>query len=176
MDLETLVRPFAAPNPLGTRRITPVRTAVPTETAGGTWGVAGNLPQAVEVPPGEDPTFFNFEVKRSKEHNDVSHETEKVRIENPDDPSQYVIAERIKSIKFREKKPETIAAYNNSGSVTVVNPNGTGAVGWQHGVTQVNTDGTGPTQAGEERITYPLKVEDRTYTINWPASPNEHPI
>src|SRR5580765_6353879 len=109
MDLESLVRPSQSPVTLGTRRITPVRTQVATDTAGGTWGVAGNLPVAVEVPPEADPLVFNFEVKKSKEHQEVSRETEKIRVQNPNDPDQYVVIERLKSVRFKEKKAETIA-------------------------------------------------------------------
>lgn len=175
-DLESLVRPYQAPAPVSTKRITPVRTDVPDETAGGRWGKAGNLPVPVEVPPGEDPLLINFEVKKKKEHNEVSRETEKVRVENPDDPNQYVITERIKKITYREKKAETLAAYNNgSGSVTQTTPGASPVSQWQPGETQVNSDGSGPTQPGEERVTYPLKVEDRTYTFTWPVGPNDHP-
>jgi hypothetical protein len=174
MDLETLVRPFQSPTPIGTRRITPVRTAVATETAGGRWGKPGNMPVPVEVPPGEDPLLVSFEVKKRKEHQDVSRETEKVRIQNPDDPDQYVIAERIKKITFKEKKAEAMAAYNaGSGTITTTTPGASPNGQWQPGETQVNSDGTQP---GAQQSTYPLKVEERDYILNWPASPNEHPV
>ena len=176
MDLETLVRPFETGSPIGTKRITPVRTEVPTETAGGRWGKAGNLPVPVEIPPGEDPLTVGFEVKKRKEHDDVSRETEKVRIENPNDPDQFVIAERIKKITFKEKQAEAMAAYNTgSGSVTQTTPGASPNSQWQPGETQVKSDGSA-VQPGQENITYPLKVEERDYNFNWPANPNEHPI
>jgi hypothetical protein len=175
MDLESLVRPFESPAPLGTRRITPVRTEVPTETAGGTWGVAGQLPVAVEVPPGEDPQLLSFDTKKRKEHREVSRDTERVRVENPDEPNQYVVIERLKSVRFREKKPDTIAAFNPSGSFTLATPGASPIGTWQPGETQVRTDGTGPMQPGESRQTYPLTVEDRDYFLNWPPGPNDHP-
>jgi hypothetical protein len=171
MDLESLIRPYQAPSTIGTRRIVTVRTKVPEETAGGTWGVAGNLPVAVEVPPGEDPALLSFTTKKKKDHEEISRVTEKVRVENPDDPSQYVVVERIKSVKFKEKNAETLAAYSGAGgTVTKTTPGASPSGQWQPGETQVRTDGTGPTQPGEERVTYPLQVEERNYTLNWPAT------
>lgn len=177
MDLETLVRPFETKSPLATKRITPVRAEVPTETAGGRWGKAGNLPVPVEVPPGEDPLTIGFEVKKSKEHDLVSRETEKVRVQNPDDPNQYVVIERLKSASFKDKKPDTLAAYNaGSGSVSQATPGASPNSQWQPGEVQVKSDGSSVGIPGQQPVTYPLKIEDTKYNFNWPPGPNEVPF
>lgn len=180
MDLESFVRPFQRPENLGTRRIRSVTTQVPDQTAGGTWGIAGNLPVAVEVPPGEDPALLSFTVSKRKEHREVSRETERVRVENPDDPNQYVIIERIKSVRFKEKKPESIAAYNSgsAGTVTKTTPGASPQSQWQPGETQVKTDGVtdgGPYDPRKGLPLYPLKVEERDYILIWPPGPNDSP-
>jgi len=53
------------------------------------WGTVGQMPQALPM-PGVD---FNVNTERSRVSEDV-------RIENPDDPSQYVIADRALEITF----------------------------------------------------------------------------
>jgi len=53
------------------------------------WGTVGQMPQAQPM-PGVD---FNTHTERSRVSEDV-------RIENPDDPSQYVIADRATEITF----------------------------------------------------------------------------
>lgn len=170
MSLEALVRPFQAPQSTATRRIVPVRTQVPPETAGVKWGVAGDLPVAVEVPVGEDPLAFSFEVTKRAAHNAIKMETERVRVENPDDPNQYLITERIKRVTFKEKDAAALAAYPKGGSVTKTTPGASNHENWQPGETQVNTDGTGRLQGGEQRVTYPLKIEEREFVFDiWPV-------
>lgn len=163
-DLEALVRPFQAPAPTATRRIVSVRTKVPTETAGVAWGAAGALPTAVEVPPGADPFLFNFNVK--KWNQETSRETETVRVENPSDPSQYVMVERIKKITFKEKDPETVATYPKASSATVTQVT-TPPPGMVAAPAQVSTDGTGPTP--DSWVT----IDEREYELNWPEGEGE---
>jgi len=54
------------------------------------WGATGALPSAEPMPT------VDFNVK-----SETSRKTEDVRIENPDDPSQYVIANRPTQITFQ---------------------------------------------------------------------------
>jgi hypothetical protein len=56
------------------------------------WGTVGPMPQAVPM-PGVD---FNVQTERSRK-------SQPVRIENPDDPEQYVIADRATEITFDGK-------------------------------------------------------------------------
>jgi len=53
------------------------------------WGTVGQMPTAQPMPT------VDFNVNR-----ETRRTTEPVRIENPDDSSQYVIADRIKEIQF----------------------------------------------------------------------------
>jgi hypothetical protein len=174
---EPLVRPWQSSAAVATRRIVSVRAQVATETAGGTWGVAGTLPTAVEVPVGEDPQSIAIEVKKTKRQDAVQRDIERVKVTNPDDPDQFVVVERIKRIRFKEKDADSVAAFPKTSSATATqttagaSPPGT----WQPGETQVQTDGTGALQKGEERSTYPLKIEERDFYINWPPGPNETP-
>lgn len=56
------------------------------------WGSAGAMPSAEPMPT------FGFTVK---EHwKETSRESDVVRVENPDDPTQYVMEDRPKSLKF----------------------------------------------------------------------------
>ena len=53
------------------------------------WGTVGQMPQALPMPTVD----FNVYTERSRVSQDV-------RIENPDDPDQYVIADRAQEITF----------------------------------------------------------------------------
>jgi hypothetical protein len=73
------------------------RPAVPEE--GGSppgqicWGVIGDMPTAQPAPT------VDFNVK-SEEWTEISRESQLVRVENPDDPSQYVMEDRPSRVKF----------------------------------------------------------------------------
>lgn len=174
---ESLVRPFQKTTTSPTRRVVAQRTEVEVTEAGTTWGDAGTLPEATEVPAGESPLDISFEVRKTKRQDEVSRETERVKVTNPDDPSQYVVVERVKKISFKEKDPEAVAAYPQPGGTstsTVVSP-GSGVL--QPGETQVHTDGSGVLQPGESQVKYaPLKVEQRDYYLNNTRGPNEVPL
>lgn len=176
--LEQLVRPFQSPDAIATRRIVRSQTTITPDPVVVTWGEAGDMPVAVEVPAGEDPQEIGFEVKKRARHDLVARETEKFKITNPDDPNQYVIAERLKKATFKEKNVDAVAAFpkGSTATSTQTTPGASPPGTWQPGETQVNTDGTGPLQQGEERRTYPLTIETRDYYISWPPAPNETPI
>lgn len=120
--LEGIIRPFQQPDRLTRRRIVATNTKLDVNPVSLTWGEAGNLP----VPQ----TTVNFTVKKEKDHIEISRETELVRIENPDDPSQYVMVERPKNITFREKGAPTYPTY----------PNTAGASGTPTGQNKGNTE------------------------------------
>jgi hypothetical protein len=69
------------------------------------WGATGELPSAEPLPTAD------FTVEKNKEKSRVS---EPVRIENPDDKSQYVIADRPKEITFAKMITIAQAAPNTS--------------------------------------------------------------
>lgn len=103
--LEALVRPFQEPQ-TATRRIVSVRTKVEVETAGLDWGEAGEMPEVVHVAPGEDPLLVNFNTRAqsvTREHEVTAMKTEKVKVVNPEDDSQYIITERVRRVRFAAK-------------------------------------------------------------------------
>lgn len=167
MALEILVRRYQKPQTSSGRRLISTREVVDVQPAILSWGAPGQLPEKVEVPIGEVPPLYAFEVKKKgKEQQETAKVTEKVRIENPDDPDQYVVTERIKSIRFKEKDPDKLKSYPDRKNSTAY-AGATDVENWQPGETQVNSDGTGPTQPGETRVKYddtvPLTVESRDF-------------
>jgi hypothetical protein len=59
-----------------------------------------------QTTPGRRGTSFSMKTLPNNEPDwsEVGRVTEKVRVENPDDPSQFVMIERINQLKFRNKK------------------------------------------------------------------------
>lgn len=108
---EQVVRPFQTPATINDKE-TIVTTVIraPSQRALITWGAAGTKP----TPTGG----LSFKVKNFNEYSELSRETTDVRIENPDDSSQYVIAQRIDSITFKKKLkvPETAASGASGGA------------------------------------------------------------
>jgi hypothetical protein len=68
------------------------------------WGAAGSINAQAEPLPTVD-----FNVK-----NETSRKSENVRIQNPDDPSQYVIADRPTEITFQGINNKTANAANTA--------------------------------------------------------------
>jgi hypothetical protein len=60
------------------------------------WGVVGELPSAEPMPT----TDVNVELT------EISRETTDIRIENPDDPNQYVDAKQTDKMKMEKKEPQ----------------------------------------------------------------------
>jgi hypothetical protein len=80
------------------------------------WGAAGEMPSAEPLP------VAGFVVENNKER---SRRTQDVRIENPDDPSQYVIADRPTEITFNRLTNSSVPAPNTSSQT----PDGISEVG-----------------------------------------------
>jgi len=175
---EQLVRPSQRPNVVPTRRIVSVREVVEVEQSGVTWGKSGTLPDAIEVPAGEDPSDISFTVKKDKEFTlDYGKSTtQKVKVQNPDDPSQYLVEERLKKAVFTDKKPDTAPIYRvgssndlqsdrtktyspGGSSIETVNPD----PGW-------HTDNAGAQPGADPFI--PQVVKNNNYTLIWPETTN----
>lgn len=171
---EQLVRPSQKPQVVTTRRIVSVREVVEVTPAGVVWGKPGTLPTAIEVPPEESPAGINFVVKKPHEHTlDYGKSTtQKVKVTNPDDPSQYVVVERLKKAKFTDEKPETMAVYR-------VNPDGTvdttRDIAYSEGGSSIETVTPTPGYHSEtpSNTFSPVQVKDNTYGISWPHADNE---
>lgn len=111
MTLESIVRPFQSPRPLGTRRVVTSSTKAPAQTAGVTWGAAGTLPtpRESEVAQPAPGISFNTEARQVTDHNiERSRETQTVKIEQEGNPDNFVMVERINKIAFNKRDPPTL--------------------------------------------------------------------
>jgi len=94
MSLEYVVRPFA------TKKVTPPTRLVESETT---------VADAVIVVSGAEglvqkwtlTATQDFNVKDKDTYKEQSRKTTPKRVENPDDPDQYVMVDRIDSMKLR---------------------------------------------------------------------------
>lgn len=113
MGIEQLVRPFQSPGVLVSRRVVPVREDVQVTSAGKRWGQAGPMPVAQPATVGG----IAFEVRNLNNAQEVRTERRftDVRIENPDDPDQYVIVRRTDGMRLNYIKPRTLASYPEPG-------------------------------------------------------------
>jgi ribosomal protein L24 len=93
---EYLVRPYQSPRSQGSVVI-PSTPSAPSEKAVLKWGASATLPiQAKGI---------NFNTACCKEQSDEqSRETEIVRIENPTDPSNYMLVERSKKLLLNKEE------------------------------------------------------------------------
>lgn len=108
--LEGIVRPFQQPDRLTRRRIVATNTKLDVNPVSLTWGEAGTLP--------EPQVGVGFSLKKEKQHVAIEVNYKPVRVENPDDPSQYVMVNRPTSIRFKEKAAPTLASYPNTGGTS----------------------------------------------------------
>lgn len=164
MSLEQLVRPFVAPRSLVSRRIIPSKAELTVETAGRTWGAAGLLPSPRETEePGPAPQIsINVKIKPEK-NKTRALETEQVRIEQPDNPDNYVILERIKKITYGQDAPPTLVeksplrAIQGGGSAVFSKPSG-----WQPGDPEE--------QFHSWVYDTPVIIDPKTLEITWPPA------
>ena len=100
--MEQLVRPFQQPAVIATLRIHSVRDKVTVDPAIITWGAVGKLPEAIQQTDEFDG--INFKIGECDDSNtELSRETSDIRVQNPDDPTQYVMVRRISKIAFKKK-------------------------------------------------------------------------
>lgn len=135
MSFETLVRPFAAPQSLGTRRIPVIVAQVPTQDATLTWGEAGSLLEPQETVPatnvdssgqsaggdsnGAGGNFFGFQVRScNTKSSEQTRKTVTQRITNPDDPSQFVDVQIPQAITFELRPQKDILESGFNGATT----------------------------------------------------------
>lgn len=91
--LEQVVRPFETNSSINDKA-TPITSVItiPPEQAILTWGAVGQAPDIFSI------NFFTTKPKNT--HKELSRKSTDVRVQNPDDPNQYLIAQRIDSIQF----------------------------------------------------------------------------
>lgn len=115
-SLEPVVRPFQSPGIINDKKVRVTRVLkVTTERAIITWGSAGDAPETKQV--GIKVTVKGVDVQ--KPYSEKSRKTTDIRVENPNDSSQYVMVRRIDEIKFTRHKP---FSDNLSGQPTDVPP------------------------------------------------------
>lgn len=122
MNFEQIVRPFQRLPTQTTQRIIASRTKIDVPDAIAQWGQAGTLPGAIEITPTEDGFAFKV-VDCDEQFQEDSRKTEDIRIENPDDPNQYVVDQRIKSIVYNKKEPDNFTfTYNKTSTAFAPSP------------------------------------------------------
>lgn len=101
-NLEQIVRPFQSPGVINDKktRVTRVKN-VGKEKAIIRWGSAGDAPETRQV--GLKVTVKGQDVKKAFKQ--TGKKTTDVRVENPDDSSQFVVVKRIDEITFQRPKP-----------------------------------------------------------------------
>lgn len=100
MSVEKIVRPFQTGDVFNARVLPPEQPPLETgvEVVALEW--AGSAESKwIEEPP---PATMGFTIEWIEDKR--RRVTEKVRVENPDDPSQFVELERIKSTVFKNNK------------------------------------------------------------------------
>jgi len=107
--LEQIVRPFQQSGAIASRGVVSTRARLQREKARLVWGSAGNMPTADKEEDGTDPSGYNFKLEACDDtYKEKSRDTEKIRVENPDDNSQYVMVDRIKLISFAHQSDSKI--------------------------------------------------------------------
>jgi hypothetical protein len=110
--LEGIIRPFQTPAGSPRIPIGVVVTKVPDPTIID-WGDPGSLPSPIS-----DVVSVTLEKDEMKE---TQRKERKIRIENPDDPSQYVMVKRPEQMSFDKKhKPSTGGGGGGAGSTATV--------------------------------------------------------
>lgn len=107
MSLEKIVRPFQTPEVFDARTLTPQQLQDENpDDAVATWG----------APSSGDYTQFQISglVGGTTTYTEKSRVTENVRVENPDDPSQFVEVERIKELRMANEQGNELLFKLNS--------------------------------------------------------------
>ncbi len=99
--LETVIRPFESRRVVSTARLVSSSKKQAAQLSTITWGAAGAMP----VPFADIvPTGVSFQIdKGALQHLEVYRITDQIRIENPDNSSDFVDVQRIKKIGFTAK-------------------------------------------------------------------------
>lgn len=111
-----IVRPFQRDVPQSTRRIIASNTKIDVEPAIISWGRAGTIAGAQEIDQ-VDETGTGFTVLTCDDkYEELDRREQTVRIENPDDPNQYVMEARPTYIAFGKKSEFEAANYEKTTS------------------------------------------------------------
>lgn len=164
--LEQIIRPFQAPDSLNKRLNITIVVQAPADIPILSWGSQGT-----------QPTAFGISFKVQGPINQFYEETRNVtpvRIQNPDDDSQYVIAQRVDSINFKKKPDPQFATPTGSDG------NGSGSSAGAAVNTGYSSNNPNPSTSDNPLVTPAPAVTQTTpeqdqYSLNQSASPNETP-
>jgi hypothetical protein len=110
--MEQIVRPFQLLDPTATIQVPVVRDQVTVQPAHLSWGAPGNLPTPVQ----QDSTFngINFRLEEcGTQLMEDARGTEDIRVEQPGQPNNYVIVQRIRTVTFsRTSKAKFIGVFH----------------------------------------------------------------
>jgi hypothetical protein len=121
-SLEQIVRPFQSPAVLAKRRVVSTSIKIDVDEVIVEWGRSGDLPAPIKREVIDDEGFAFTVVKCDDNYQEKNRAFNVVRIENPDDPSQYVMVERINQIKFNKENENEQQVYNNESTSFVTLP------------------------------------------------------
>jgi len=96
MSVERIIRPFESDAVFTARRLPPLPSAVPDEPETAVLEWAGKADANYQ----EDPPPYTLNVQVEWAEDASARKIEKVRIENPDDPTQFVEVERIRNMEL----------------------------------------------------------------------------
>jgi len=109
-EMEKIVRPFQSPTFINEKQVITTLPKVAKTSGVLEWGSQG-------APPTVSGLSFNTK-KNDKDYTEKERTTTPVRVQNPDDPNQYIMELRTDTIKFDVKNtlPTPTQGANNSGS------------------------------------------------------------
>ncbi len=172
MPLEQLIQPLA--NPLNLDRIIASKNKQTVEPAILRWGTIGKLPSPVQEATPQ--VGVNFTVKDETKYNENKRDTENVTVQNPNDSSQSVDVQRVKSITF-DGPPAQNKTSNSTTGYPVPSgssPSSTdGFVANQFTPPVPKGPGTSQTVTQTESGYYaygPLKPTQSTFNLKYPDS------
>lgn len=108
ISLEKIVRPYQRPTALAFGRIISRTVAPSSDVATIAWGDVGTLPTPTQEDVPDDAVGFNVEVCDT-DYEETERTVQPIRITNPDNPSQYVVVDRVKSMSFRLNEKQKLA-------------------------------------------------------------------
>lgn len=108
--LEQLVRPFQSPFAVAQRRITVISVETSSlPDARLTWGTVGTLPAGAIEDDDKNLLVDGFKLETCDNTlAETSRRTKQIRVENPDDPSQFVIIQVPTSVSFTNGERKSI--------------------------------------------------------------------
>lgn len=94
-----VIRPFETPLPLNQDRVVPSVVKQAAQVSQLIWGKVGKLPAPIE----ENPAFMSFKVINPGDQDlaETTRQSQNVRVQNPNDSTQYVEVARVQNITFR---------------------------------------------------------------------------